>query len=97
MKSDAQIKKEDYELSQVVMTSLKDNIWMRDKVRVKVENSWVTLSGSVTWGYESTSAANAIGHITGIKGITNNITLNPDNELKAAMDPSEKNLKSNNC
>jgi osmotically-inducible protein OsmY len=40
-----------------------------------VKNGWVTLSGKVTLGYLKASAENAIRHLIGVKGITNDISV----------------------
>jgi len=46
-----------------------------DSIRIKVEQGWVTLSGSVKDGYRSHVAEKHIGHMRGVTGITNNIRI----------------------
>jgi len=46
-----------------------------DKIAVKVENNWVTLSGTVEWNYQKQAAHAAVGHIGGVLGITDLITV----------------------
>ncbi|MEM5344323.1 BON domain-containing protein [Paraburkholderia azotifigens] len=46
-----------------------------DSIRIKVEQGWVTLSGSVKDGYRSHVAEKHIGHLRGVTGITNNIRI----------------------
>jgi len=46
-----------------------------DTVIVKVENGWVTLSGTVKWAYQKYSASNAVKDLLGVKGVSNNIKL----------------------
>lgn len=46
-----------------------------DKIKVKVEDGWVTLEGEVEQKHEKESAFEAIHYISGIKGITNNIKI----------------------
>ena len=41
-----------------------------DKIAVKVENNWVTLSGTVEWNYQKQAAHTAAGHIGGVLGVT---------------------------
>lgn len=43
----------------------------RDKISVKVEKGWVTLSGTVDWFYQSEAARKAASRITGVVGISN--------------------------
>lgn len=44
-----------------------------ERIGVKVENGWVTLSGSVNWHYQAEEAKKAAGKISGVVGIMNHI------------------------
>lgn len=68
--------KTDAEVAKEVLTGLKDN-WSvpDDKVKVKVENGWVTLDGDLHWNYQREAAKNAINYLSGVKGVTNNIKI----------------------
>ena len=68
--------KTDAEVAKEVLTGLKDN-WSvpDDKVKVKVENGWVTLDGDLHWNFQREAAKNAINYLTGVKGVTNNIKI----------------------
>jgi len=59
-----------------VLTVLKSN-WEvpNDKITVKVEDGWVTLEGKLHWNYQKEAAKRAINYLTGVKGVTNNITI----------------------
>lgn len=46
-----------------------------DKVSVKVEQNWVTLGGTVEWNYQREAAHKAAGHISGVLGVTDNISV----------------------
>lgn len=48
-----------------------------ESVRVKVQNGWVTLSGQVHWNYQRTLAEYEVRKLSGVVGITNQITLAP--------------------
>jgi osmotically-inducible protein OsmY len=50
---------------------------------VAVEDGWVTLSGEVDWHYQLASAEQCIRPLTGVRGITNRIT------VKARVSESE--------
>ena len=54
----------------------------RDAIQVKVTKGWVTLSGEVEWQYQRIAAANAVRDLSGLKGMSNLITVKP--HLKAA-------------
>ncbi len=55
----------------------------RDKIQVKVEHGWVTLSGSVDFHFHRQSAKDLASRINGVKGVTNLI------EVKVAPSPSD--------
>ena len=48
-----------------------------EKIKVKVENSWVTIIGEVDWVFEKTCVNRVIECISGVKGVTNLIKINP--------------------
>ncbi|KQX38167.1 ornithine aminotransferase [Devosia sp. Root436] len=48
-----------------------------DKVQVKVQDGWVTLTGTVDWNYQKTGAADAVRDLAGVIGISNQIALRP--------------------
>ncbi len=47
----------------------------RDCVRVRVSDGWITLSGGVNWNYQRQAAENEVRKLSGVKGVTNDITL----------------------
>jgi osmotically-inducible protein OsmY len=47
----------------------------QDRVKVAVEDGWVTLTGELDWGYQSASAEQCIRPLVGVTGVTNNIRL----------------------
>jgi len=49
----------------------------KDAVRVSVSNGWVTLRGEVDWQYQRGEAQRVIRNLTGVRGITNLITVEP--------------------
>jgi osmotically-inducible protein OsmY len=44
-----------------------------DKISVKVENGWVSLTGSVDWHFQAEEAKKAAGRISGVAGVMNRI------------------------
>lgn len=51
-----------------------------DRIKVKVENGWVTLEGEVFWNHQKESAKKAVRHLLGVRGVTNNITIKSETE-----------------
>ena len=44
---------------------------------VTVRNGWITLQGEFEWWHEKNAAEEAVRHVSGVKGVTNLITLKP--------------------
>lgn len=53
------------------------NTLVGDKVQATVDKGWVTLRGEVEWDYQRRSAEKAIRPLTGVVGISNDITIRP--------------------
>lgn len=48
-----------------------------DRVRVKVEGGWITLTGLVDWAYQRSASEKAVRGLTGVVGVSNGITIKP--------------------
>nr|WP_294514732.1 BON domain-containing protein [uncultured Rhodopila sp.] len=48
-----------------------------DAVTVKVEQGWVTLTGSVTWYYQKEAAAQDVARLHGVVGLSNQVVVKP--------------------
>lgn len=71
-------KRSDSEIAQAAITALRLNSLVPDdKVKVEVEEGWVTLTGEVDWGYQYASAEQCIRPLTGVQGLFNHITIKP--------------------
>ena len=68
--------KSDEDIAKDALKALTDN-WNvpQEKIQIKVEKGWVTLEGQVTWNYQKEAANKSIGHLTGVKGVTNRIKI----------------------
>lgn len=76
IKFDSNETKNDNILAEEIVSSLKSKWDIPDnKVKVKVENGWITLDGELHWNYQKQSAIRSINSISGITGITNNIAI----------------------
>lgn len=42
-----------------------------DRMQVRVEDGWITLTGDVTWKFQSRAAEHAVRFLTGVRGLTN--------------------------
>lgn len=72
-------KKDDNEIANEVLNAFTWN-WQvpNDKVKVRVENGWVTLEGELHWNYEREAAKDAVKNLLGVTGVTNNIKIKSD-------------------
>ena len=52
----------------------------KDKVKIKVEKGWVTLSGDVNWYYQKHAAETDVRKLLGVMGVINQITIKPSVE-----------------
>ncbi len=69
-------KKSDTEIATAVLTALKWNLLVpEEKVKIKVENGWITLEGEFEWNYQKNAAKDVISNLSGVTGVTNRITI----------------------
>ena len=64
----------------------------KDKVKILVENGWITLEGSLSWQFQKSAADTSVRYLNGVKGVSNNIKIKsetPDsieaNDIKRAL------------
>ncbi len=66
----------DPDIAHAAVDALKWNIAVpQDRIQVKVEKGWLTLEGDVDWYYQKEAAERAVRYLTGIKGVSNLITV----------------------
>ena len=46
-------------------------------VQVTVREGWITLEGQVEWWYQKEAAENTVRYLSGVKGVSNQIAINP--------------------
>jgi osmotically-inducible protein OsmY len=66
-----------------------------DKVKVKVEAGWVTLTGEVSWNYQKEAAKDAIETLMGVTNVTNNIKIKSESMESVEKAAVENALKRN--
>ena len=66
----------DTEIAQAAVAALKWNIVVpNDRVTVTVASGWLTLKGALDWQYQRNAAVRTVRDLTGVKGVTNSITV----------------------
>ncbi|MEO8772268.1 MAG: BON domain-containing protein [Ferruginibacter sp.] len=94
--SSAYGKKDDNEIADEVLHAFNWN-WRvpNDKIKVKVENGWVTLEGELEFNYQRDGAMDAVKNLLGVKGVSNSITIKLTLEEKVEKADIESALKRN--
>jgi len=66
----------DPDIARAALDALTWNISVpKDRIKVKVDKGWLTLEGDVDWYYQKEAAERAVRYLTGVKGVSNLITL----------------------
>lgn len=69
----------DTDLAAAVLNALKWSSFVpEDKIKLKVENGWITMEGEVEWQFQKESAYRAVRDLIGVHGIINHITVRPN-------------------
>jgi len=68
----------DTDVARAAVDALKWDITVpSDRIKVKMDKGWVTLTGEATWDFERRAAERAVRNLTGVRGLTNLITVKP--------------------
>ena len=68
------LKRTDAEIAEAAVSALQWNtVLPPDRVRVEVEDGWVTLAGSVDLSFQSRAAQRAVQPLLGVRGVTNKL------------------------
>jgi osmotically-inducible protein OsmY len=71
-------KRSDEDIAAACLAALRAHVSVPDqKLKLVVNNGWVTLEGTVEWQFEKTAAEGAIRYLIGVRGVTNSIKLEP--------------------
>jgi len=81
----------DEDIARAAVNALEWDVWVPNNlIKVKVDNGWITLEGEVDYNYQQTAAERAVRNLTGVKGVSNLITLKKpivlSSEVKAKID-----------
>ena len=69
-------RRNDSDIASAVINALNWNSMIpKEKIKVKVENGWVTLEGDLEWEYQKKAAARSAENLLGVTGVTNLIKL----------------------
>jgi osmotically-inducible protein OsmY len=87
-------KKTDADIAAAALTALKERVDVPDeKIQLTVRDGWITLEGTVDWFYQKNAAEFAVKYLSGVKGFTNHILVEPQVSTIAIKDKIEDALK----
>lgn len=73
------LQRTDTEIATAALNTLYWNTLVpEEKIKLRVEDGWITVEGVVNWIYERNAVKNALSNLTGMKGFTNLITVHPN-------------------
>ncbi len=68
----------DIDIAEAVRRALEWDVVVADKqLKFKVEDGWVTLEGELEWAFQKQSALDAVASLAGVKGVHDQMTLEP--------------------
>lgn len=80
-------KRTDAEIARAVVNALEWDVRVpHEKIMVKVEDAWLSLEGQVDWSYEKDAALEAVRDLTGVRGVSNLISVRPHVETLEIKD-----------
>jgi len=68
-------KRDDTDIAEAAVTALKWGLAHEDKIKVVVENGWLSLTGEVDYHFQKKGAESSVQGLIGVRGVTNLITL----------------------
>lgn len=73
----AGMRQEDEYIASAASNVLAWNVVLPEDLQAEVEDGWITLTGTVEWGYQKRAAEDAVRMLTGVKGVINHISVIP--------------------
>lgn len=87
-------KRTDNDIAQAIVSALRWSASVpHERIDVAVSNGWVKLTGKVDWDYQRTSAARIVRDLTGVVGVTNEISVQPHVSITDVQSKIEAALK----
>lgn len=87
------VERNDADIARSALNALEWNTYVpQDRVKVNVEQGWVTLEGTAEWRYQMEAAENAVRRMTGVRGVTNRIRVMTSTEVGEKIEKSLKIL-----
>lgn len=66
-----------------------------ERIKVTVSKGWITLDGEVDWQYQKRAAEDAVRHLRGVRGLSNQIIVRPKVQATDVKEKIESALRRN--
>jgi osmotically-inducible protein OsmY len=89
-------KKNDNQIAEQVLNAFQWH-WQipNDKIKVKVEQGWITLEGEVHWNYQKEAAKYAVKNLLDVRGVSDHVTVKNETHSEVEKDTIERALARN--
>ena len=87
-------KRPDKEIEEAAQNALKWSSFVpEDRVKLKVKDAWITITGEVEWQFQKESVTSAVEHLVGVRGVSNFIKVRPSLNAILVKDVIKKALE----
>jgi len=87
-------KRSDKEIAEAALNALKWSSFVpEDRIKLKVKDAWITVTGEVEWRFQKESVTSAVEHLVGVRGVTNFIKVKPSLNAILVKDVIKKALE----
>jgi osmotically-inducible protein OsmY len=83
----------DAEIAQATVIALGSHVWVPDTVHATIEDGWVRLTGTATWGFERKAAEDAVRYLAAVRGVSNDIRVTSSVPPRAVEDAVKTTLR----
>lgn len=83
----------DEEIAKHALNVLKWDSTVPRDIHLTVNKGWITLAGNVQWQYQRANAEKDLAHLSGVTGISNNISIRPAVQAAVVQQHIEDALK----
>lgn len=89
-------KRDDSDIALSAVNALNWNFSIpKDRIKVTVSKGWLTLDGEVDWQYQKRAAEDAVRHLRGVRGLSNQVLVRPKVQATEVKDKIESALRRN--
>ena len=67
----------DTDIARTAASALEWDVEVPDGVKVRVENGWIFLDGTVQWQFQKAAAERAVRYLNGVRGVTDLLVIKP--------------------